>query len=167
MRKDSRLLLETHGSWLIKVDNLRGPEIAELLNEHLEEMKVVSPPESRHALDLEGLCRPEITFWTLWEDDKLAGCGALKELDAHQGEIKSMRTASGFRLRGVATKLLQHTIEGARRRDYHRLSLETGSMAFFGPARRLYANFGFEICAPFVNYKRDPNSVFMTKVIRS
>jgi putative acetyltransferase len=165
MRKDPRSLFRTHGSWLIKVDDLRGPDIAELLNEHLEDMKAVSPPESKHALDLEGLRKPEITFWTLWEDDKLAGCGALKELDARHGEVKSMRTAAAFRRRSVAAKLLHHMLDEAQRRGYHRLSLETGSMDFFGPARRLYASFGFEVCAPFADYKRDPNSIFMTKVI--
>lgn len=149
----------------IKIDDLRGPEIAELLTKHLKDMKSVSPPESKHALDLEGLRRPEITFWTVWEGDKLAGCGALKELSVHHGEVKSMRTASGFRRRGVAVKLLHHMLDEAQRRNYKRLSLETGSMDYFEPARRLYASFGFESCAPFANYKKDPNSVFMTKTL--
>lgn len=147
------------------MDDLRGPEIAALLTEHLKDMNAVSPPESKHALDLGGLREPEITFWILWEGDKVAGCGALKELDAQHGEIKSMRTAADFRRRGVAATLLRHMLDEAQRRGYHRLSLETGSMDFFRPARRLYASFGFEVCAPFAGYKRDPNSVFMTKVI--
>jgi len=145
---------------------LRGPEIAALLSEHLRDMNAVSPPESKHALDLEGLRQPDITFWTLYEGDKLAGCGALKELSAQHGEIKAMRTAAGFRRRGVAARLLRHIIEEAQRRGHQKLSLETGSMAYFEPARRLYASFGFEPCAPFADYREDPNSVFMTKDLR-
>jgi putative acetyltransferase len=147
----------------IKTDNLKGPEIASLLDEHLGDMNAVSPPESKHALDLEGLRQPDITFWTLWEGAELAGCGALKELSAAHGEIKSMRTSSAFRRRGVAVKLLHHIIDEARRRGYQRLSLETGRVAYFEPARKLYTSFGFENCAPFGDYKDDPNSVFMTK----
>lgn len=157
----------THGSWLIKVDDLRGSEIAALLSEHLRDMNAVSPPESKHALDLGELRGPGITFWTCWEGDKLAGCGALKELSTEHGEIKSMRTARAFRRRGVAAKLLRHIIEEAQRRGYRRLSLETGSMDFFEPAHRLYASFGFEVCAPFGDYRSDPNSVFMTKDLRT
>lgn len=151
----------------IRVDDLRGPEIAALLGEHIQEMRSVSPPESKHALDLEGLRAPEITFWTLWEDGALAGCGALKELDAQHGEIKSMRTAPGFRRRGVAAGLLHHLLGEARRRGYSRLSLETGSMPYFAPARELYRRFGFEPCEPFAGYTPDPNSVFMTKDLRA
>ncbi len=154
-------------SWLIKIDDLSGVELAELLNEHLEDMRSISPPESKHALDIGGLRQPDITFWTIWEGDELAGCGALKELSAAHGEIKSMRTAAAFRRRGVAAKLLQHILEEAARRGYQKLSLETGSMAYFEPARRLYASFGFEACAPFADYHEDPNSVFMTKGLRS
>jgi putative acetyltransferase len=146
----------------IKIDDLSGPEIAGLLGEHLECMAEVSPPESRHALDLDGLRQPEITFWTLWEGEDLAGCGALKELDAGHAEIKSMRTASAYVRQGVATRLLQHLLREARRRGYRRLSLETGAMAYFEPARRLYTKFGFQVCAPFANYREDSNSVFMT-----
>lgn len=151
----------------IRIDDLRGVEIAALLNEHLSDMYLVSPPESVHALDLDKLRKPEITFWTIWLGDKLAGCGAIKELDSHHGEIKSMRTAASFRRQGVAAKMLQHMIEEARRRHYHRLSLETGSMPYFEPACRLYTSFGFEHCSPFADYREDPYSVFMTKEIRS
>jgi putative acetyltransferase len=147
----------------IKIDDLSGSEVHELLREHLQSMHLHSPPESVHALDIEGLRRPEITFWTIWENDELLGCGALKELDAGHGEIKSMRTAARHLRRGAARNLLNHIIEEARRRGYSRLSLETGSMAAFEPARLLYANFGFEYCAPFADYVEDPNSVFMTK----
>ncbi len=167
MRRDVHASLGSHGSWLVKVDDLRGSEIAALLNEHLQDMNAVSPPESKHALDLEGLRQPDITFWTVWEGEQLAGCGALKELSAEHGEIKAMRTAAGFRHRGMAAKLLHHIIEEAQRRGYQRLSLETGSMDFFEPARRLYASFGFEPCAPFADYREDPNSVFMTKDLRT
>lgn len=165
--KNSELSELETDSWLIRVDDLSGPEIAALLTEHLGDMNAVSPPESKHALDLEGLRRPDITFWTLYEGGKLAGCGALKELSAEHGEIKSMRTASAFRRRGVAAKLLHHIIDEAQRRRYKRLSLETGSMAYFEPARKLYASFGFEDCAPFGYYKEDPNSVFMTKDLQA
>lgn len=149
----------------IREDDLRGPEIAELLRGHIREMKAVSPPESKHALGLEGLRNPAITCWTVWVGGKLAGCGALKELDARHGEIKSMRTASAFQRRGIASRLVQHILDEARRRRYRRISLETGSMAYFEPARRLYGRFGFEPCAPFGDYREDPNSVFMTLVL--
>ena len=147
----------------IKVDDLRGPEIEELLREHLRNMHEISPPESVHALDLEGLRRPEITFWTVWEGGELLGCGALKELDSGHAEIKSMRTAAAHLRKGVAKTLLTHIVEEAVRRGYRRLSLETGSMAAFEPARRLYASFGFTFCAPFADYVEDPHSVFMTR----
>ena len=146
----------------IRLDDLRGPEIAALLTEHLEDMRAISPPESKHALDLDALRRPDITFWTVWEGASLAGCGALKELSAAHGEVKSMRTAPDFRRLGVAATLLRHIIGEGERRRYPRLSLETGSMAYFEPARRLYASFGFTVCAPFADYREDPNSVFMT-----
>ena len=147
---------------LIKLDNLQGPEIAQLLEEHIQDMRSVSPPESKHALDLEGLRKPEITFWTIWEGEQLAGCGAIKQLDAHHAEVKSMRTAPAFRRRGIARQMLEHIINEAQQRNYQRLSLETGSMPFFEPARQLYASFGFQFCGPFAGYKEDPYSVFMT-----
>jgi putative acetyltransferase len=146
----------------IKLDDLTGPEVAQLLDEHLQNMAKHSPPESRHALNLEELRKPEITFWSVWENGHLVGCGALKELDNTHGEIKSMRTSSSHLRKGVAKKVLQHIIEEAKNRNYRRLSLETGSMAAFEPARRLYASFGFQYCKPFSDYIEDPNSVFMT-----
>jgi putative acetyltransferase len=145
------------------MDDLRGPEIAQLLQEHLTDMRAISPPESVHALDLDGLRQPEITFWTLWEQDQLAGCIALKELTPQHGELKSMRTASASRRRGVAAKLLQHVLDEAQQRGYQRLSLETGSQPFFAPAHQLYARFGFALCGPFGSYQEDPNSIFMTR----
>jgi putative acetyltransferase len=146
----------------IKVDDLRGAEIAALLQEHLDSMHALSPPESVHALDLEALRKPEITFWTVWEGEELAGCGALKELDAEHAEIKSMRTDTAHLRKGVASRMMEHILAEAKRRSYRRLSLETGSMEAFEPARRLYAKFGFYECGPFANYIEDPNSTFMT-----
>ena len=147
----------------IRLDDVTGPEIAALLQEHLRDMHRVSPPESVHALDLESLRQPGITLWTVWDGGRLAGCGALKALDPQHGEIKSMRTASAYRRKGVAKQMLQHLLDEAKQRGYTRVSLETGSMDFFLPARALYASFGFEYCSPFADYMEDPNSVFMTK----
>ncbi|WP_420346700.1 GNAT family N-acetyltransferase [Pelagibius sp.] len=147
---------------IIREDDLRGREIAALLTAHLEVMAEHSPPESRHALDLPGLRAPEITFWTAWEDAQLLGCAALKELTPSHGEVKSMHTAQAVRGKGVARRLLEHLIVEARRRAYERLSLETGSMEGFAAARALYSGFGFQYCAPFADYRLDPNSVFMT-----
>ncbi|MDH0446932.1 GNAT family N-acetyltransferase [Shewanella sp. GD04112] len=147
----------------IILDDLKGPEIAALLTEHLEDMRATSPPESVHALDLNGLRQPNIRFWTLWDGRNLAGCGALKWLDAEHAEIKSMRTAATYKQQGIASKVLQHLINDAKAAGVQRLSLETGSMAFFQPARNLYAKFGFELCGPFADYVLDPNSLFMTK----
>jgi putative acetyltransferase len=147
---------------IIREDDLSGPEIAALLKVHLDHMHATSPPESAHALDLDGLRVPEITFWTLWDGATLLGCGALKELDAGHGEIKSMHTAAAARGRGVARRLLQHIIETARQRGYRRLSLETGSTAEFAAAQGLYRGFGFQDCGPFAGYVLDPFSVFMT-----
>jgi putative acetyltransferase len=147
----------------IRVDDLSGPEIARLLQEHMRSMRQLSPPESVHALPLEALRQPGITFWSVWRDAELLGCGALKELDARHGEIKSMRTASRHLRKGVAARLMRHILEVAQQRAYRRLSLETGSMAAFEPARSLYARFGFQPCGPFADYVDDPNSVFMTR----
>jgi putative acetyltransferase len=151
----------------IRVDDLTGPEICELLDQHLANMRSISPPESTHALPLEGLRQPDVTFWTAWEKGELLGCGALKELNAHHGEIKSMRTVSRHLRKGVARALLDHIIDEAGRRRYRRLSLETGSMVEFEPARQLYECAGFSYCAPFAEYIEDPNSVFMSKKLKS
>jgi putative acetyltransferase len=149
----------------VRVDDLTGPKIHALLEEHLRGVALHSPPESIHALDLERLRRPEITFWSAWEGDELLGCGALKRLDAQHAELKSMRTTARHLRKGVARRLLEHIIAEAQRRGYARLSLETGSAPAFEPARRLYARFGFRACGPFADYVEDPYSVFMTREI--
>ncbi|KZS48475.1 GNAT family N-acetyltransferase [Paenibacillus glucanolyticus] len=151
---------------VIKVDDLTGSAIIQLVSEHLQGMTEHSPPESIHALNLEELKQPEITFWSLWEHDELMGCGALKELNGTHGEVKSMRTSTSHLRKGVARRLLEHIIEEAERRGYKRISLETGSMDAFEPARRLYASFGFQYGEPFSDYTEDPNSVFMTKELQ-
>lgn len=152
-------------SMKIVIDDLTGPEIAALLGEHLRDMAAFSPPESRHALDLDGLRQPGITFWSAWEGTTLVGCAALKRLNAHHAEIKSMRTAGTHRRKGVAARLLQHLLDEAQRRLFQRVSLETGSMAAFEPARCLYEKFGFRYCDAFGGYAPDRNSVFMTRVL--
>lgn len=146
----------------IERDDLSRPAIHALLEEHLRSMHALSPPESVHALDLERLRAPGITFWSAWDGDVLLGCGALSELDARHGEVKSMRTPDALRRRGAGRALLQHIIDEARSRGYTRLSLETGSMAAFAPAHRLYESAGFVRTGPFGSYTDDPNSVFMT-----
>lgn len=149
----------------IRIDDLTGPEIAAFLEKHIRDMRAVSPPESKHALDLEGLKSADITFWAVRDESDLIACGAIKQLDPEHAEIKSMRTAASCRGKGVASRLLQHMLYEAGRRGYRRLSLETGSMPFFAPARRLYEKFGFDYCAPFADYRDDPNSVFMTRIL--
>ncbi|MEP6997976.1 MAG: GNAT family N-acetyltransferase [Betaproteobacteria bacterium] len=149
----------------IRLDDLAGAEIRALLAEHLHDMHQLSPPESVHALDLTALLHPQITFWTAWSNGELLGCGALKELAPAHGEVKSMRTSSAHRRKGVARAMLQHIIAEAHRRSYTRLSLETGSMQAFEPARRLYEGFGFTYCSPFADYTEDLNSVFFTRTL--
>ncbi len=143
-------------------DDLTGPEVAALLEDHLAAMIRNSPPQCVHALDLSALRAPDITFWTAWDEAALLGCGALKELDPAHGEIKSMRTADAFLGQGVATAILSHLIDEALRRSYSRLSLETGSGPVFAPALALYEKFGFEFCGPFASYRADSFSRFMT-----
>ena len=147
----------------IRVGELKNKDVISLLQEHHEDMLSHSPPESVHALDLSALEAPNITFWSLWLDNKLAGVGALKEIDKAHGEIKSMRTSTDHLRKGVAGKLLSYIINQANIRSYKRLSLETGTMDVFLPAQKLYQQFGFKECEPFGNYKEDPYSMFMTK----
>jgi putative acetyltransferase len=147
----------------IVVDDLTGPEIAAFLEEHVAEMLSVTPPESKHALDLDGLRRPEVTFWTVWDGDALVGCGAVKALEPGHAELKSMRTAPVRQRSGVGSVLLGHILDEAAGMGFRRVSLETGSGEFYTPARKLYEKFGFTYCAPFADYRPDPLSVFMTR----
>ena len=149
----------------ITEDGLDAPDVIALLGEHLQGMADHSPPESIHALDIDALMAPDITFWTMRDGRELLGCIALKQLDDKHGEIKSMRTASEHLRKGVAAVLLEHLIAEARRRSYERLSLETGSGAGFEAAHALYRKFGFEYCGPFASYRDDPFSRFMTTTL--
>ncbi len=146
----------------IERDDLTRQAVHALLQEHLDEMHTLSPRESVHALDLEKLRDPSITFWTAWEGDQLLGCGALKALGAAEGEIKSMRTPTAARGRGAGRAILQHIVAEARSRGYTRINLETGSLPAFDPAHRLYESEGFIRCGPFGEYRADRHSVFMT-----
>lgn len=146
----------------IIADDLSGPDIRALLQTHFANMLENSPPDSCHFLDFDGLKAPDVSFWSIWDGDALAGMGALKQHDAVLGEIKSMRTHADHLRKGVAAQMLAHIIAEARRRGLTRLSLETGSGASFEAAIALYRRFGFETCAPFADYKPDPFSRFMT-----
>lgn len=146
----------------IRTDDLTGTEVIGLLEAHLDYCRASSPPESVHALDLDGLRARNVTFWSVWDGQRILGCGALKELDPGHGEIKSMHTKASERGRGVAAAVVKHITEQARSRGYRRISLETGSNAAFAPARALYASFGFVLTEPFADYRPDPYSVFMT-----
>ncbi len=146
---------------LICQDDLRGPEIAALLAAHLENSRLWSPPESIHALDLDKLRTPDITFWTLWDAEELLACGALRELDPTSGEIKSMHTAEKHRGRGAGAAMLRHIMAEARKRGHRTLYLETGSPDGFRPAREMYRKAGFVDCGPFGDYMPDPYSVYM------
>ncbi len=146
-------------------DNLTGPEIRALLETHFAGMLANSPEGSCHFLDFEGLNAPDVTFWSIWDGEALAGCGALKELDADHGEIKSMRTHEKHLRKGVGAMMLTHIISEARERGYRRLSLETGSSEAFIPALAMYEAHGFQFCPPFGDYVEDPFSRFMTLAI--
>ncbi|KHA60995.1 acetyltransferase [Vibrio variabilis] len=147
----------------IRIDDLSGGEVLQLLQEHLQDMYATSPPESVHALDVDALKAPEITFYSGWVGEKLLGCVAIKSLSGQHVELKSMRTSSNARNQGVASGLLEHVIQQAGAKGYKTISLETGSQAFFQPARSLYEKYGFEYCGPFGGYKEDPHSRFMTR----
>ncbi|MBB2484716.1 GNAT family N-acetyltransferase [Mitsuaria sp. WAJ17] len=150
----------------LRLDDLSDPRIAALLEEHLADMRRVSPPESVHALDLERLKRPEVRFWTAWDaSGELLGCGALKRLSGDHAELKSMRTATAARGRGVARAVLNRLLADARDQGVCRLSLETGPQDFFAPAHALYRSAGFEACGPFEGYVEDPYSLFMTRTL--
>src|SRR5688500_18542111 len=152
----------------IKLDDLNGADIQELLRYHLTHLSAISPPGSMHALNLDALRQPNITFWSVWSETsppELMGCGALKELDSTHAEINSMRTVAAHLRKGVAANLLTHIISEARRRNYRRLSLETGAGPLFTAAQSLYKKFDFQPCGPFADYKPDPNSLFFTRGI--
>lgn len=146
----------------IRSGDLDNVDLRQLLSAHLDHAATHSPRESIHALNIEELRATDVTLWTIWNGETLQGCGALRELDTNHGEIKSMHTLSDHRRKGVAAHLLAHILGEAKRRSYRRVSLETGSMDGFAPARGLYERFGFRVCAPFADYSEDPNSVCMT-----
>lgn len=150
-------------AYVIREDDLTGAEIAALLRLHLEEMHAWSPPCSVHAMPIERLRAPDVTFYSAWAGERLAACGAIKQLGPAHGELKSMRADPQFRGRGAGKAVLHHLIAVARQRGYARLSLETGAPDQFLPARRLYAAHGFVECGPFGDYAEDPFSVFMTR----
>jgi putative acetyltransferase len=143
-------------------DDLSGEAIKALLQLHLDEMYAWSPPESVHAMPVERLREPDVTFFSAWDGETLAGCGAIKQIDVGHGEIKSMRATPAFRGKGVGRGVLAHLLDVARQRAYARVSLETGSQPQFAPARGLYRAHGFVECEPFASYRPDPASVFMT-----
>ena len=149
----------------IRIDDLSGDATRALIASHLDGMHDTSPPESVHALDIDGLRHPSVTFWSAWIDGELAGIGALKSIDAERGELKSMRVDDRFRGSGVGRALLRHIIAEARRRGMTSLWLETGSPDDFVPAQRLYESEGFTRCGPFDGYTHDPFSVFMTRTL--
>ena len=143
-------------------DNLTGPEIRALLETHFADMLASSPPGSCHFLDFDGLNASDVTFWSIWDDDSLAGCGALKELSPTHGEIKSMRTHADHLRKGAGARMIEHIIATGRKRGYNRISLETGSTPDFDASHALYLRHGFEYCPPFGDYVVDPFSRYMT-----
>ena len=147
--------------------NFDNPEVDDLLKKHFIELRSVSPAGSTHVLDIDGLKNPSIKFWSLWENEKLTGCGALKFLDENHGEFKSIRVADQYRGKGYGQKIIAHLIAEAKELKIKKISIETGSGEFFKSARRLFKNFGFEKCEPFSHYKADANSCYMTLEINS
>lgn len=149
----------------IIIDDLSGPAIAAFLEDHVRQMLEITPPESKHALDLDGLREPDVTFWSVMDGDAVVGCGAIKRIGPGHAELKSMRTDPARRGTGIASLLLEHILAEAVRMGYTRISLETGSDDFFRPAHRLYQRYGFAFCEPFAGYLPDPLSVFMTRTL--
>ena len=145
--------------------NFEHPEVNELLTKHFIELRAASPEGSAHVLDIPGLKVSSIKFWSLWEDEKLMGCGALKFLDKGHGEFKSIRVNDKFRDKGYGIKIVNHLIEEAKKLNIRRLSIETGAGKFFEPARKLFNKCKFEPCEPFAHYKKDKNSIYLTKHI--
>ena len=146
--------------------NFDNPKVNELLNKHFIELRSVSPAGSTHVLDIAGLKDQSIKFWSLWENNKLIGCGALKFLEKNHGEFKSIRVADEYRKAGVGEKIIYHLIEESKKLEISKLSIETGAGEFFLPARKLFAKFGFKPCIPFAHYKEDANSCYFTKNLK-
>tara|TARA_B100001146_G_C16044332_1_gene375014 strand:+ start:177 stop:638 length:462 start_codon:yes stop_codon:yes gene_type:complete len=142
--------------------NFEHLKVNDLLVKHFKELKSVSPEGSAHVLDISGLKDPSIKFWSIWEENTLIGCGALKFLDENHGEFKSIRVIDDFRKKGYGFKIINHLIEEAKKLNVKKLSLETGSGDFFLPARKLFQKVGFEKCSPFAHYKEDTNSCYMS-----
>ena len=145
--------------------NFDNSEVLELLNKHFIELRSVSPEGSAHVLDIEGLKDQNIKFWSLWEDNLLMGCGALKFLNKEHGEFKSIRVEDRFRKKDNGIKILKHLIFEAKKLNIKRISIETGTGDFFTPARKLFNKCGFKLCKPFAHYKEDPNSCYMSMLI--
>ena len=141
--------------------NFNNSEVNELLLNHIKELRSVSPEGSTHVLDIPGLKDPSIKFWSIWEDSKLVGCGAIKLFDQKHGEFKSIRVTNEFRKKGYGEKILKHLLIKAKNLNLRKLSIETGSGEFFKPARELFQKIGFKKCPPFAHYKEDPNSCYM------
>ena len=147
--------------------NFDNSEVDKLLRKHFIELRSVSPAGSTHVLDIDGLKDPSIKFWSLWENEKLMGCGALKFLNENHGEFKSIRVADQYRGKGYGKRIINHLIAEAKELKIKKISIETGSGEFFKSARNLFKNFGFKKCEPFSHYKTDPNSCYMTLEINS
>ena len=143
-------------------NNFDHPEVNDLLNKHFIELRSVSPEGSVHVLDIPGLKISSIKFWSLWENEQLIGCGALKFLGENHGEFKSIRISDKFRKNGLGIKIITHLINEAKKLNVKRISVETGSGDFFVPARKLFKKCGFEPCKPFAHYKEDPNSCYFS-----
>jgi putative acetyltransferase len=145
--------------------NFDNPEVHELLTKHFVELRAASPEGSAHVLDIPGLKDKSIKFWSLWQDEMLMGCGALKFLEKDHGEFKSIRIHDNFRRMGNGINVINHLINEAKKLNIKKISIETGAGEFFKPARKLFKHCGFEICDPFAHYKEDINSVYLTKSI--
>ena len=145
--------------------NFDHPEVNELLTKHFIELRAASPEGSAHVLDIPGLKIASIKFWSLWDKESLLGCGALKFLDQEHGEFKSIRVHDDFRNKGNGLKIINHLIDEAKRLNIKRLSIETGASDFFIPARKLFDKCNFKACEPFAHYKKDINSIYLTKLI--
>ena len=145
--------------------NFDHPEVNELLTKHFIELRGASPEGSAHVLDIPGLKVSSIKFWSLWEDNKLMGCGALKFLSNEHGEFKSIRVQDDFRNNGNGIRVIEHLIEEAKKLKIKRISIETGAGKFFEPARKLFNKCNFKPCEPFAHYKKDINSLYLTKII--